>query len=88
LLEVQSGSVGGVVDFREESEDKLVFVIESESAGCDQQISDISSSLSGIGIEGEEGVKFLDVIGREDWVLGSDVFGEDGLEFFLLSFSL
>lgn len=80
--------MGPVVDLLEESEDELVFVVESEGAGGDEEFADIGPSLAGIGVEGEEGVQFLDAVGGEDGVLGSDVLGEDCLELLLLGFAL
>ena len=55
-FKVEGVSTGGVIDFLEKSEDKLVFGLKAEGAGSEEEFSDISPSLSGVGIEGEEGV--------------------------------
>lgn len=88
LFEVKRGSVSGVVDFLNKSEDEFILGIETESAGSHEHISDVCSSLPGVGIEGEEGVELGDMFWRENWVFGGDVFGEDGLEFFFLNLLL
>ena len=87
-LEVEGLAVGGVVDLLDEPEDELVFGIESEGAGSEKDISCISSSLAGIGIEGEEGVQFGNAVGAEHWVLGTDVLGKHCLQLFLLDLTL
>jgi len=87
LLEVEGSSVSTIMDFVKKSEDELVFGIETKSACSHEDVSDVGSSLSGISIEGEESMKFGNVIGWEDGVFGGDVFTEDGFEFFLLDFS-
>ena len=51
-----------------------------------EEVSAIGSSLSGVSVEGEEGVEFGDVFGEEYGVLGGDVFCEDGFELFFLDF--
>jgi hypothetical protein len=76
------------VDFLKHSEDELVFLVEAEGGGGQEDISDVSPSLSGVGVEGEEGVELGNGFRGEDGVLGSDVLGEDGLEFLLLNFLL
>jgi hypothetical protein len=88
LFEVEGVAVGAVIDLLEESEDELVFEVESEGASGDEEFADIGSSLPGIDVKGEEGVQFLNGFGGEDGVLGSDVLGEDGLELLLLGFAL
>lgn len=87
-LEVEGLAVGGLVDFLDESEDKLVLGIKSESASSEEDISGISSSLARIGIEGEEGVQFGNAFGTEHWVLGADVLGKHCLELLLLDLTL
>ena len=72
----------------EESEDEFVFGVEAQGAGSHEEVSDVSSSLPGVGVEREESMEFDDVIGGEDGVFGGDILGEHGLEFFLLDFSL
>jgi hypothetical protein len=85
LLEVEGSAVGAVIDVLEETEDELVFGVEAESAGSDEEVASVCSSLSGVCVEAEEGVELLDVLGRQHWVLGGDVFAEDGLEFLVLN---
>jgi len=80
--------VSGIVDLLKKSENELVFLFKAESAGSHKKLSHISSSLSGVSVKGEESVKLRDMIGGENWVLGSDVFSKDGLEFLFLNFSL
>ena len=63
LFEVKRSTVGSIVDVLNDSEDDVVFLIEPESGGSDKEVSDISSSLSGIGVEGEQSVKFGDMLG-------------------------
>jgi hypothetical protein len=88
LFEVKGGAVGAVVDFLEEAEDELVLGVESERAGGEEDLADIGPALTGVCVEGEEGMQFGDALGSEDGVLGSDVLGQHGLEFLLLDFSL
>ena len=80
--------MSGIVNIREESEDDFVFGIKSEGLGGLEEISAISSSLSGVSVKGEESVELSDVFWCEDGVLGGDVFSKDGLEFFGLDFFL
>jgi len=80
--------MGGVMDFREKSEDELVFGVKAKGAGSQENVSDISSSLSGISIKWEESVKFSDMFGRENWVFGGNIFAKDGFEFFVLDLLL
>lgn len=80
--------MSAVIDFLEESEDELVFMVESEGAGSDEQFANISSSLPGISVKGEEGVQFLNVLSGEDGILASDILGEDCFELLLLGFAL
>ena len=56
-LEVKSSALSAVVDVVEKSEDELVLGIESEGLGGLEEISAISSSLSGVSVEGEESVE-------------------------------
>ena len=51
------------MDLLDESKDELVFGVEAESGGSDEDISDISSSLPWIGIEGEECVQLSNMVG-------------------------
>lgn len=62
LLEVERGSVSGVVGFLNKPEDEFILGIETESAGSHEHISDVCSPLPGVGIEREEGVEFGDVL--------------------------
>ena len=62
--------------------------IKSESLGSLEKFSHISSSLSGIGIEGEECVQFCDVFGGKDSIFSGDVLTEHSLKFLCLDFSL
>jgi len=87
-FKVEGVSTGGVIDFLEESEDKLVFGLKAEGAGSEEEFSDISPSLSGIGVEGEEGVQLTDVFCCKDWIFGSNVLGKDVLQLLLLDLSL
>ena len=87
LLEVKGSSVSSIMDFVKKSEDELVFGIETKSTCSHEDVSDIGSSLSGISIEGEEGMKLSDVFRWEDGVFGGYILGKDGFEFFLLDFS-
>lgn len=50
-LEVKGLTVGGVIDFLDESVDEFILGIKSESAGSEKDISCIGSSLTRIGIE-------------------------------------
>lgn len=51
------------MNFLEEAEHELVLGVQSEGAGSHEQISNISSPLSGVSVEGEQGVKLGDVLG-------------------------
>lgn len=76
------------MDLVEESEDELVFGVEAEGGGGEEDVADIGSALAGVGVEGEDCVELSDVVGSEDGIFGSDVLGEDGLKILLLELSL
>jgi hypothetical protein len=76
--------MGGVMDFGEESENEFVFAVKAKSACSQQNISNVSSPLPGVSVKREKSVKFGDVLGREDGVLGGNVFREHGFEFLFL----
>jgi hypothetical protein len=85
-FEVESCSVGAVLDVLEDPEDKLEFGVKTESTGGHHEISDISPSLPGVSVEAKEGMEFRDVFRGEDGVFISNVFCEDCFELFLLDF--
>ena len=78
------GGIGNVLD---QSEHDFIALVESESAGSDEEVSGVSLSHAGVGVETEELVQFSDVFGGEDWVLGDEGFAEDVLEFVGFNFS-
>ena len=88
LLKIKSWSISGVVDFREESEDKLIFVVKAKSAGSHENVSNVGPPLPRVSIKWEESMELSNVIWREDWIFGGNVFCEDGFELFFLDFSL
>ena len=81
-LEVKRSSSSWVIDVHDQLEDDLVLLVKSKSLGSLEEISAVSSSLSGIGIEWEESMELSDVLWWEDGVFGGDVLSEDSLEFF------
>lgn len=84
-FEVKSCSVSAIIDVLKEAEDEFVFSIESEGAGSDEEITGVSSSLSGVCVEAEEGMEFFDVFGGEHGIFGGNVLAENLLEFFVLN---
>jgi hypothetical protein len=82
-FEIQSVSVSAVVNFVEKSDDNLVFWVKAQGGGGEQNVSNISSSLTRIGVKRENCVDFGDVVGWEDRIFWSDVLGEDGFEILL-----
>lgn len=76
------------MDLVEESEDELVFGVEAEGGGGEEDITDIGSALTGVGVEGEDCVQLSNVVSTEDRVFGSDVLGKDCLKILLLELSL
>lgn len=60
-FEVKSLSLSGIVNIRDESEDDFVFGVKSEGLSGLEEISAISSSLSGVSVKGEESVELSDV---------------------------
>ena len=81
-LEVKRSSSSWVIDVHDQLEDDLVLLVESKSLGSLEEISAVSSSLPGIGIEWEESMELSDVLWWEDGVFGGDVLSKNGLEFF------
>ena len=63
--------------------DQFVLGVEPEGFCGHEDISDIGSALSGVGIEGEHGVEVGDVLGGEDGVFTADILGHDSFEIFL-----
>ena len=76
------------MDLLDESKDELVFGVESEGGGGEENISDIRPSLPGVSVEREDCVEFSDVVGAEHWVFSADVLGKDSLQLLLLDLSL
>jgi hypothetical protein len=56
LLEVEGRTMGGVINFLDESVDELILGIKAEDVGSEEDLSDVSSSLAWISIEREESV--------------------------------
>ncbi len=79
-LEVQCVAVVGLVDFLDGPVHELVFAFKSESLCCHEDISHLGPSLSGIGVQGEHGVKVGDEVLFEDGVFSTDGFCHDVLE--------
>ena len=76
--------MGGVMDLWQESENKLVFAVETKSACGHQNISNVSSSLPGVSVKREKSVKLGNVVRWEDGIFGRNVLSEDGFEFLFL----
>lgn len=55
--------------FVNESEDVFIFGVKAEGGGSEEDISDICSSLTGVGIERKDCVEFSDVFCTEDRIL-------------------
>ncbi len=79
-FEVQSVTVVSLVNLLDGSEDEFVLILQAECLGGHEDIPHFGSSLSGVGIQREHGVKVGDEVFFEDGVFGSDGFGHDGLE--------
>lgn len=62
--------------------------VKAEGGGGDEEISNVGSSLAGVGIEGEESVQLSDVFRGEHGILEGDVLAEDSLEFLFLDLLL
>lgn len=61
--------MSGVLNFLKQAEDKLILGLESESAGSEEEFSDISTSLARVGIKREESMQLTDGVGGKDGVL-------------------
>ena len=72
-------------NFVKGSEDNVVFLVEAQSFGGHEDVLDINSSLSRVGIKWEEGVDFSNTVVGEDGVLSDNILGEDSLEIFGLN---
>ena len=80
--------MGAVEDILKEAEDQLVFGVKAEGGGGDEEISDVGSSLAGVGVEGEEGVQLSDVFRGEHGILDGDVLAQNSPEFLFLDLLL
>ena len=87
-LEIEGVAVGRIMHLLQQSEHELVFLVEAESTGGEEEFSDIGSPLPGVGVEREESVKLCNSIGGEYCVFGANVLGEHCLELFLLDIPL
>lgn len=87
-LEVKGVAVGRIMDFLQQPEDELVFLIETKGASSEQEFSDIGSSLSRVGVEREESVELSNSIWGEYCVFGANVLGKHCLQLLLLDIPL
>ena len=87
-LKVKRSSSSWVIDVHDQFENNFILLIKSESLSSLEELSAVSSSLSGVGVKWEESVEFGDVFWWEDGVFGGDVFWEDSFELFGLDFFL
>ncbi len=77
----------GLINFYKSSVNELVFLLKAKCSGSHEDISDLNSSLSGIGVKREQCVELFDDFLVKDRVLVSDWFGHDGLKIFLVDLS-
>ena len=87
-LEVQCVAAVSFINFLDGSVDEFVFVLKSKCLGSHEDISHFGSSLSGISVQREHGMKFNDEVLIKDGIFVSNWLGHDGLEvlFGLFSF--
>jgi hypothetical protein len=80
--------MGSIVDLLDQPKHELVFSTQSQSISSEKDFPHISSPLARVCIETEEGVQLGNSFWAEDWVLRSNIFGEDCFKLFILYFFL
>ena len=85
LLEVYSVT-WSFTQLNQDSENDVVFLVQAQGFSSHDDIFNINSSLSWVGIKGEQSVEFNDVLGSEDGVFSGNILLEDGLEVFVKDF--
>jgi hypothetical protein len=88
LFKIKGCPVGGIINLLDESVDELILGVESKSVCSEEDLPHVSSPLARIGIEGEESMKFRNMISGKDWIFSTNVLRQHGLELFLLDFLL
>lgn len=83
-FEVQGVTSSVIVDFLDQSEDELVLGVKAEGRGSQEDISHICSPLAWVSIEGEDSMQFSNMLSAENWIFGSNIFGQHSLQFLLL----
>ena len=87
-LEVEGLAVGAIMHLLQQPEHELVFLVEAEGAGSEEEFPDIGSPLPGVGVEREESVELSDSVGGEYCVFAANVLGEHCLQLLCLDFPL
>ena len=76
----------GLADLLEDPDSNFEPGVQTEAVGSVEDVPHFSPSDPGVSIEGEYLVEFLKVTGGEDWVVGSQFLGEEGLEILVVDF--
>lgn len=78
-------SLIGFINFYKSSVNEFIFILKTECGGSHEDISDLNSSLPGIGVKGEHRVEFFDEFLVKDRVFVSNWLGHDGLKILFMN---
>ena len=73
-------------DLLKQSDSNIKPGVKSKAVGSIKDVPNLGPPDSGISIEGEYFVEFLDVTGGEDRVVGSKLLGEESLDILIVNF--